>query len=64
MCEQELDKSCQRGHDAVHQSMCGSKCQNLLLAELWLRLESCQLVGLPATLNISDVDVYMCQRCA
>ena len=29
--------------------MCGSNVHNLLLAGLWLRLEGCQLVGLPAT---------------
>ena len=34
---------------AVYQKLCGSNCYNLLLAELWPRLESCQLVGLPAT---------------
>ena len=49
MCEQELDKLRRRVHDAVYQGMCGSKFYNLLLAELWLRLQSCQLTGLPAT---------------
>ena len=49
MCQQELDKSRRRVHDAMYQTTCGINSYNVLLAELWLRLESCQLVGLPAT---------------
>ena len=47
MCEQELEKSRRRVHDAVYQRLCGSEFYKLLLAEL--KLESCELVGLPAT---------------
>ena len=45
----ELDRSRRRVQDAVYQSTCGSNFYTLPLAELWLRLESCQLVGQPAT---------------
>lgn len=36
-------------HDAAYQRLCGNEFYRLLLAELWLKLESCELVGLLAT---------------
>ena len=45
VCEQELDKSRRRVHDAVYRRLCGSEFHKLLLAEL--KLESCELVDLP-----------------
>ena len=49
MCEQELDKWHRRVHEAVYQRAVGNKFHSLLLAELWLKLGSCELVGLQAT---------------
>ena len=45
MCEQELDKLRRRVHDAVYKRLCGSEFYKLPQVELWLKLESCELVA-------------------
>ena len=43
-CEQELGTLRQRVHDASYQRMCATSFYSLLLAEPWLKLESCRLL--------------------